>query len=295
MSEKSQTPTTEPSVVAYIDLLGTRRETIDAFRQGKQNEYLRALVGTLDTMHNNILAGGSEEWSPKEWKSFAKSNRWTVKAFTDNVIIHYPIRNVDSSPYVGEAEIVDVLRMLSYAQFFLMKSGYLVRGAIAIGDTYINDTVVFGKALIDAYIAESEVAIYPRIILTDSALEYVFRNLSGYVGYQLHDDWLLRDNDDIVFLNYLDPRILFVENESGPWFEELDAHRDAIYRRLTAYSAEKEKGREDARVLQKLLWMANYHNYFCKAHESIGDGYYIVSPLLSVQAGRFRSFRQNRA
>lgn len=46
-----------------------------------------------------------------------------------------------------------------------LKSGILIRGAIAHGKNYHTDTAAFGPAIIKAYRAEQALAKYPRIIL----------------------------------------------------------------------------------------------------------------------------------
>jgi hypothetical protein len=63
----------------------------------------------------------------------------------------------------------------------------LLRGAITIGDMYWDDnwsspsdlhrpprqTIAFGQGLIDAYEMESKLAVYPRILVSDTFAEYV--------------------------------------------------------------------------------------------------------------------------
>ena len=50
----------------------------------------------------------------------------------------------------------------------------ICRGGIAFGDIFHSDLAVFGSALNEAYMTESQISKYPRIALADSAKrEYI--------------------------------------------------------------------------------------------------------------------------
>ena len=55
-------------------------------------------------------------------------------------------------------------------QFSMSVRGFFVCGAISIGNAFIDDIVVFGDALTEAYLGESKLARDPRIILTEKAV-----------------------------------------------------------------------------------------------------------------------------
>ena len=80
------------------------------------------------------------------------------------------------------------------------------------GKLYIDDNIIYGKGVIDAYKTESEIAIFPRIIIdntffqgalnietpkypNDVTLDKIFIGLKTYY---------LRDFDNNIFINYLD-------------------------------------------------------------------------------------------
>jgi hypothetical protein len=68
----------------------------------------------------------------------------------------------------------------------LLHMGFLTRGAIVVGDLFHRDNVIFGPALLEAYQIESREAFYPRIIVSNKALE----ELADDVG----DDGLVIDD-----------------------------------------------------------------------------------------------------
>ncbi len=52
-------------------------------------------------------------------------------------------------------------------KLFKLKKPVLLRGAIAVGEIYLNAEIIFGKGLVKAYYAEEEYAVYPRIIISN--------------------------------------------------------------------------------------------------------------------------------
>lgn len=181
-----------------------------------------------------------------------------LKIFTDNVVIGYPIRTRDM-----EAEIGHVIDMLLWFQLQMMLSGFFLRGAVTVGDLFMDDEVVFGVGLLEAYEAETKLARDPRIVLTEKARERVVRHLRYYGSAcespQYHS--LLQDSDGQVFLNYLAPAIWDYEGE-GYWEEAVQKHKQVLESRLQEFSANPQ-------IWSKYFWAANYHNYFCSRFKSI--------------------------
>ena len=58
--------------------------------------------------------------------------------------------------------------------------GFFLRGGLAVGDVYVDSTIVYGKAFLDAVEAEKKVN-WPRIVFAPSAIEYIHKYL-GYYG-----------------------------------------------------------------------------------------------------------------
>lgn len=135
-----------------------------------------------------------------------------------------------------------------------------MRGAISVGSAYVDEIAVFGGALLEAYAGESTLARDPRIVLTGSARQYVVRHL-GYYGNSMRAPQnrdLIQDIDGQWFLNYLDA-VLLAEDDVGPFYGEVEKHRDAVQSRLDQY-----RGRPT--VYAKYAWTAGYHNWFCDLH-----------------------------
>ena len=51
--------------------------------------------------------------------------------------------------------------------------GWMLRGGVAIGQLYIDEVMVWGKALLTAYELEDKVANYPRVIIDEDVVNEI--------------------------------------------------------------------------------------------------------------------------
>ena len=82
-----------------------------------------------------------------------------------------------------------------------LTEGILIRGAVVRGGAYHHGGVLFGPAVVEAYELESEVAKYPRILVTDE----VRLNVWGYHQGLCKGQLLEQDVDGCWFVNLLVP------------------------------------------------------------------------------------------
>ena len=138
--------------------------------------------------------------------------------------------------------------------------GFFLRGALSVGDAYVDEIAVFGGALMEAYVAESTLARDPRIILTNTAIAAVKRHLTYYTHASTapHVRDVLRDSDGQWFLNYLES-VLLAEHEAEPFYADLLRHKKAVEEKL-------QEHRGAPAVWSKYAWVAGYHNFFCDLH-----------------------------
>lgn len=233
------------SVAVFVDILGFT----ERIRQASEPTAATKLLGDLRSALNRALVHVTADWM--QGPGIFSKRPWDYKAFTDNIVLGFPIRDD------GEPELGTLFRNLAMFQLELIQSGFFVRGAIAVGDLYMDRDIVFGTALLEAYDTEQSVARDPRIVLAPSALTYVNRHLTYYANpcASPQNSALVRDADRQVFVNYLDS-ILIVEDDYGPFFEPLMKHKSEVEKALDDY-------RGEPRVWSKYNWVARYHNYFC--------------------------------
>lgn len=265
------TPELRRSVVAFIDILGYTDLVKSAKTRKENQDILDRLHKALKRSREHVDPNQSEDTllklSDKDFSAF--------RAFTDNIVIGQPIHSD------GEIELGSVFHDLSYFQMLMTMEGFFVRGAIAIGDLYMDDIAVFGEGLIEAYEAETTLARDPRIVLAPSAQAAVNRHLE-YYGRGSHAPQnrdLLRDSDGQYFINYLDTLI----PENDYFFEkELSSHKARIEEKLALL-------RSRPPIWTKYLWAANYHNYWCDQNSCVDASMKIDTEAFQLSPARLVS------
>jgi hypothetical protein len=177
------------------------------------------------------------------------ANTGDFKAFTDNVVIGFPVRDD------GEHEMRRIFGILAIFQLMMIQKGFFVRGGVALGEHYMDSNIVFGAALIEAHEIESKLARDPRIVLGPSAVPNFRHHLSYYskAEYSWHYNIVLKDADGQLFLNYLGVGLMFGYESVC---ESVRQHRENVVDKLTGFA-------DDPYIRSKYVWVANYHNYFC--------------------------------
>lgn len=237
-----------PSFVCYADILGYSQLSIDANKSGQGEQFLAKLRKALTTSYERMRERASG-WGGDE--------SFSIKVFTDNIVVGYPIPFYKKSGDYGESELGEIFSIFAEFQFGLAMEGFLVRGGIAFGNHYMDDEIVFGDALIEA-IAQDKGGGPPRISLAQSAVEMLQRHI-GFYGKanwapQFQDT--LSDADGTIFLNYLNEAFLAYP-DGGVFFEVIESHKSTI-----AAGLETFKGNPGVR--SKYEWAARYHNFVCK-------------------------------
>ena len=153
-----------------------------------------------------------------------------ISAFSDSVIISG-----------SDSQAVSVFLESAKFATLLLKNGFLCRGAVSVGDMYHKDGIVFGQAYINAYMAESKRAIYPRIIVNKMAekLLLLSEQNPGDLGHILKKD---ADGE-----KYIDLRIMNSFTNNDGYVERMIID---IFSSLPA-------GQKTPSIQQKHEWLAN--------------------------------------
>jgi hypothetical protein len=192
-----------------------------------------------------------------------------MRTFTDNIVIGWPILQD------GESETGDAFLRFSAFQVEMIRHGFFTRGALTIGDIYVDDIAVFGEGLVEAYRGESTLAQHPRIILCAPLVSLVREHLRYYEpGDAPQFRLLLEDLDGQWFIDYLDDEVFPAVDVVQEEF--LSVHEEQIELNLRRFVA-------DPRVWSKYCWIADYHNAFCAMHADQ------LTPGLSIDVSLFRS------
>lgn len=265
--DDSGIPKLKQSVVAFIDILGYQEIIRNAEKDGSGQISLEEIY--------KALSEGKKWLSGKHIEGIGPKDVYAISTFTDNIVIGYPISDD------AECELGDIYSKLAYFQLTMVMSGFFIRGAISIGDIYIDDIAVYGSGLILAYDAEHTLARDPRIILTHSARDVVEKHITYYKDAHESPQYLdlYKDADGQYFLNYLDC-ILIAEYEQGPFYKELEKHKLVVENKLSQYQSNPS-------IWSKYSWVANYHNYFCSQHtDYFNDTHKIDLSMFQMQPSR---------
>ena len=243
-------PILEQSIVVQADILGYKSRMERALRDGREEEELQLL-------HDAITEAQGEIGDPS-------GRKWRVKTFSDNLIIGYPW--IGSGE--GAFEFGQACFNIAHYQLSLAVRGVLIRGGIAVGPIHIGGHFIFGPILSEMSGME-KAAKNPRVYLAKSATDYVSRHQICDA-----DDSLARlfwKDGSSEFLSYLDP----IDSLRDSLREAMvGKHRDMIVENLREFrirSSVHDKG-----VFAKYLWLANYHNTFCRLSRHWSDQQYLI-------------------
>jgi hypothetical protein len=245
--ESHQKPKLLNSYCAFVHVLGFSEQTNDAFAASRSEQFLQKYYAALRSRLSFLPRREVEE----AYSRFP----CMMKVFTDRIVLGYPLASTD-----GQQEFGQFVRDLSYFQLSMSLHGFFVRGALALGELFMDEQTVFGPALRDAYETEKDLAVEPRIVLGSSLKALKRRHLRPYsnaFGVAQNQD-LLVDADGVEFVNYLDLLVNHEVNPPSAFWREVGIHRQNIESNLRFT-------RLKPRIWSKYFWLVNYHNYFCDA------------------------------
>jgi hypothetical protein len=238
-------PRLRRSVTAFIDILGYTEYIRNCFKLGTGQAELQKLRDALDVAYLDLKQRHTSTIAEKDLSL-------QIRTFTDNLVIAHimPEPIGDDDGRWGESCIQTVVFYVAFLQAEMARQGYLIRGAITVGDLYLDEDIVFGPALLEAYDAESKLAIFPRVILCENAVKEFKPNWTRKIPD------LLIDSDNKVFIDYLDATVMIAYPDDRPFTEFTDGHKVLVVENLKKY-------KDNPHIRAKYEWAAIYHNSFC--------------------------------
>lgn len=240
--DKAGEPILKPSCCVVADVLGFSELIRESVRNNSEAELLRDIFSILDQ---------SVEHMEEMQEPFKNEPQWAFKFYSDNMVIGYPLKETGDD-LTAEAELGITLGIIIDHQFKLARAGYFIRGGLSYGSLHVSRDLILGAAMLDAHDIERQIADVPRIVLHPTTLANVEQHLTW--GSSPHYSYLLIDQDGQVFINYL---IATIPDVDVFLRSQLLQHRDMVTNRLNRFA-------DEPRVLRKYVWLANYHNFFCK-------------------------------
>lgn len=158
--------------VAFLDLLGAK----NIIENDTADEH-------LNNIHNIY-----QSWKPILGNAIS-FEEIEMKIFSDNILLAVKCDKNHA--------LYTLCQAVSCVVEHLVRCKYKVRGGITKGSLFIDELMVWGKALVAAYKLESYEAKYPRIIVDQNVVEEVeVKRTCGKA------EWLKKDEDYYV-LDYL--------------------------------------------------------------------------------------------
>ena len=163
MSQENKQP--EPIkeyYIAYFDLLGYKE--FFKTHPDKVGDFLQVIHEAVSNTIDYIQEVNSSRIEAEIANLFIRK-----KVFSDNILLCLETTTTE----IEYPRFLTFLAIIADIQrHFILRYGLSLRGGVTIGELSFNEDFVFGKGLIDV-VALEETAIYPRIIMDKSVLDYV--------------------------------------------------------------------------------------------------------------------------
>lgn len=188
--------------VAFLDILG--------FKELLRNASCDEIHSIFDLLHKK--SHGRYNLNDVEIKAFEHIHHMIL---SDSIIIY-----IESDIEDAFASLVRICNKLQYS-LANRENPILLRGGIAVGELFFEDDIIYGEGLSKAYLLESKLAKYPRIVFTGETLfiglkntKYMLADMEGLVTSYNEDD------DALYYINYL--QSLFLEtDETVQYYDRL--------------------------------------------------------------------------
>jgi hypothetical protein len=226
---------------AFVDILGFRQLI----------EQLRTSTASFEALHNLLKRiHGANSGAAIDMDS----TDFRAQSISDAVAISTTVSAV------GLDQLFQTLQSLSLD---LLSEGYFVRGAVVRAPLYHDDQTDFGEASVKAYHFESEVAKYPRIVVTQEVREDMISYIGQAKGIYPKMDILRQSSDGPMYLDILQPVVSLLRKGDSPVRILSGSEQDTHHRYIRIRDKIQERygeAMDDPRHFEKVRWFARYWN-----------------------------------
>jgi hypothetical protein len=246
-------PQYEQRIVLFLDFLGFK-EIVDGTVGSTTN--LDVLLSAIDHLY--------EIGDDKDLYASV-----CATTFSDSVVLSYAVRE--------QSAVFHLLLDIAYAIIGLVARGFLVRGAVTIGELVHTKKYLVGPAMVRAYEMESKEAKFPRVLLDPGLVEIARQAHADHHDPEDEEGYvrllMTKDRDKRHFIDYVSWES--VVNVAGM---EDDNYSD--YLRGISSILRRGFDNPNAGVLEKYLWIHKQYISAIKLFEQIkpDDDYRINNP-----------------
>lgn len=232
--------------VVFLDILGFQDKLVDfekeavAHKEESETEYLwsRGVSDFIETFKSVI--------------SFLDEKNFEYYLFSDNICI--------TADYNENNNIlIDILIVMNDLFFRFAEKGYFLRGGLDIGKFVVDDTIAIGVPLVNAYKLERDVALFPRIVLSENYKKLLddFENANLINEESINKkQFLIKKHCEVFYLNVF---FNLIGNENI--FTLLESIKSSILKNLT-------NCQNNEKVAIKYEWLVNEYDLFIEQYIS---------------------------
>lgn len=215
--------------VAFLDILG--------FKNMIDNKSCNELFEIFESIKASSHTG--VKLNDEDMETF-KHIEYTI--MSDSVVV-YIDANLDDALFA-------LLCTCQTIQMELLNKGILMRGGIARGTLFREEYVIFGKGLSNAYLLESNIATFPRIVFNRELLDDGNEHNVGIPQGAWHYMLTAQDDDELYYINPVAlPRVIaFVDGQ-----EKVPDYFESA---LTTCQKVLDSAYDNS-IRQKYLWLKN--------------------------------------
>lgn len=223
----------EDRVIVFMDILGFKEKVNSSVDDVKKRKTLFKVMEMI------------KEIEVDQFEEDGKFKDGPEKCiFSDSIVISYPGKTNRGYAYW-------ILHEIMFIQIFLMSYGYISRGGVTFGKVFHKNNVIFGPAMVEAYELESEIAIFPRVIVSNEFLSFAKKNCSPQNSYKEEqryiDSLLIQDIDQNYFVDYINVQREIEED----YREYIERMKECIITGLES---------SNLKICQKYNWLKYYYN-----------------------------------
>lgn len=238
-----------PHFVAHLDFLKTKK----SIENGGES-LLQKLREFVDMWSNYI-----DNYANKQNRAQLQ-DELKFRIFSDNIVMYIPYNREN---YFDALALI--CHCCGYFQYLAFRyCGMMLRGGLCSGGFYADNSFIYGQALVDSYMIEKKVAVYPRIVVTDLLVDQIIKQEKESLFLGFENFIILDPTTQTYYINFLwehdknDVQICRqilkdkMETEQAEIKEKIKSGR----RKYSDYSA------EDNRISQKNNWLLYYINEY---------------------------------
>jgi hypothetical protein len=237
-------------LIAYIDILGFK----NIIENEKENA-IKKITGCINKglqSYNKLLRNTSDNEIDFTGAKIIDIKNPKHLVFSDSVIFHIEDE---------ENNLIRFLFALGCLQKSFIEHNIFIRGSVAKGEIFEDKKNVFGPGVNEAYKLESEIAIFPRIVIHDDLVLKLKEKEAQFPLLKLNR-YIIEDYQGVFFLDYLSIPIfpIIKKNLTKSEITSFKKHKKNITEELEDIKNLRNERNKD-KIIGKYLMLSCYHDF----------------------------------